>query len=145
MALACRVLVAGCRLWPVGVVGVVGLFVCGCIGRGCSRPVAVCVFRRFALWRLRVACIGGRLSGCQNFSVSDFRTNFRNTCSIVFLSVWLSVQPNLGIFFNRILRFFNRIRTEFCFIFQPNLKACCLVLHYKTDGLRLVGYKGQQD
>ena len=50
---------------PVGVVGVVGLFVCACIGGGCSYPVAVCVST------LRAVAVSGRLYRCQAFGLSN--------------------------------------------------------------------------
>ena len=83
--------VSGCRGFPavsgVGVVGVVGLFVCVIAWLSSSpsvagcRPVAVCGLQAVAV--CAYPCQGVRLSN--KCSIRAFRTNFRNTCSTVVL------------------------------------------------------------
>jgi hypothetical protein len=81
----------------VGVVGVVGLFVCVIAWLSSSpsvagcRPVAGCALQAVAV--CVYPCQGVRLSN--KCSIRAFRTNFRNTCSRVFLATCQNFQPNL--------------------------------------------------
>jgi len=74
--------VAGRGLRPVGVVGVVGLFMCVIAWLSISpsvagsHPVAVCVFRPFKLSRFGSPCISRGGAVC--------RTGVRNKCSTIF-------------------------------------------------------------
>jgi hypothetical protein len=108
--LSCRFACRSCRLCRF-------VCVCDCVA-GC-RPVAACVLRAVAV--CLYPCQGVRLSN--KCSIRAFRTNFRNTCSRVFLTTCQNFQPNLTEFFRtESLKFStepNRIGTSVSL--EPNL------------------------
>jgi hypothetical protein len=150
VASACRGLVAGCGLRPVGVVGVVGLFVCVPV----SVAVALTLSGGVCVSALRAVAVSGGLyrwqavglsNKCSKKRARSFEQVFETS---VRLAVWVSLsesfQPNLGNFQPNPQIFQPNPDRIFTFCLQPNLKACCLVWHYKNDEQQLVGYKGRQ-